>query len=128
MPVVLDLLLGYATAIIPTMVIMSHYPKNSDQFDYASVLASTPVFFALTNLLVLSSLDVIYNNYDLDMNTRFAVAGFVIAMVYSNIGRFYLDIPGKILEMKDPIWFNLYAIITWIIVYFVVYAIRDSYS
>jgi amino acid transporter len=134
--VLLDLLIGYATAIVPTHVLSTAYYKNLEQnpmqttnpdyFDYVDTLRSTPIFFAITNLIVLTIVDSIYSTYSWNPNTRFVVAGFVIAMIYSNIGRFILQIPKKVLKMEDPIWFNIYAVVAWILVYFVVYIVRDK--
>lgn len=131
----LDLLIGYATSIVPTNVITSAYYNNLSNgddvtdlkyFDYVGSLRNTPVFFALVNVIVMMVIDKLYEGYDINPRTRFLVAGLIIALIYSNLGRFYLQIPQRVLKMPDPIMFNLYAIITWIIVYFIVYLIRDS--
>jgi hypothetical protein len=136
MPILLDLLIGYATAIVPTHVLSDAYYKNleqnptetsdNDYFDYVDILRSTSIFFAVTNLIVISIVDSLYLTYSWDLSTRFVVTGFVIALIYSNIGRFYLQIPQKVLKMEDPIWFNIYAVVAWILVYFVVYIVRDK--
>ena len=122
-----DLLIGYFTSIVPTNILASSYSKNAnyDGFDFIQVLQITPIFFAITNVIIMSAIDATFSAYSLNVNYRFIVAGLLIALIYSSIGRFYLEIPQKVLKMQDPIYFQIYAIAVWIFVYFIVYLMRD---
>jgi hypothetical protein len=131
----LDLLLGYATSIVPTNVISNAYHQNLKNgenvtdltnFDYIGALKNIPLVFAVINVIVMFLIDYLYVNYRWNPNTRFVVAGIIITLIYSNFGRYIVDIPQNVLKMKDHNMFTLYALILWIIVYFLVYYIRDT--
>jgi hypothetical protein len=131
----LDLLLGYATSIVPTNVISNAYHKNLSngenvtdltKFDYIGALRNIPLIFAVINVIVMFLIDYLYVSYRWNPNTRFVVAGIIITLIYSNFGRYIVDIPPSVLKITDPNMFTLYALILWIIVYFLVYYIRDT--
>ena len=52
--------------------------------------------------------------------TNFIVIGVVMALIISGIGRFYSEIPTKVLDMKNPNHFHFYAILIWGLFYGIV--------
>lgn len=131
----LDLLLGYVTSVVPVNVLSNRYYKNLrngenvtdlTQFDYVGALRNTPLLFAITNVLVMYLVDYLYYNYSWNPNTRFVVAGIITAVIYYYLDKQYFQIPEKVLGVEDINMFYLYALIIWIIVYFLVYHIRDK--
>lgn len=131
--IAVDFLLGYFSSIVPHQILSDAYydnkkrkdAKDSD-FDYISVLRYTPLFFAVTNVIVMSLVDRVFIDNDLDLGYRFLVTGMIIGLTYSLIGRFHLQIPQEVLNMKDPVWFNVNAVFIWVIVYFILYWLRDN--
>ena len=95
-------------------------------FDYVSALRNTPLFFGIANVIIMSLVDRVFENNNFDLGYRFLFTGVIVGLIYSMIGRFYLQIPQKVLHMKDPIWFNVMAVFIWTAAYFVLYWMRDN--
>lgn len=129
---IIDFLLGYFSSIVPTQILAYAYYENRRYiltwdfgFDYVSVFRYSPILFGVRNVIIMYTIDHLFEYYELPDTYRFLLAGIVVGITYSLIGRFYLDIPGKVLNMDDPIMFNVYTVFIWIAIYYILYMIRD---
>lgn len=119
-----DFLLGVLTSTIPIFIITS---KNKDVCDEQTLnlLKYIPFLFGVINVFIYIIVEYIITNFNLDKSFKFLVAGILAGIIYSSIGRFYTNIPQRILGM-DLNKFQIYALIVWSFVYAFIDCIRNQ--
>ena len=107
-----DFLMGMLMAYVPIWI-LSYYFHNKSQIadiNYSEFIISTPLIFGLINIIFLP----IFRSLEIN---NFYLIGAIMSIVYSGIGRFYLNITDKVFQMNNPNMFHLYALVIWTVVY-----------
>ena len=130
--IALDFLLGYLSSAVPLHVLSTAQVVNIKSnrsianFDYIGAIQHSPILFAIANVVIMLIVDEVYRANNYNTSHKFILAGIIAGVVYSVLGGFYMKIPEKVLNMDNPIMFNVYALFTWVLVYFALFWLRDN--
>ena len=107
--IIRDIIVGLLAGYVPINAMGSQMGKECEKngFSFVSAARFTPLMFAVLFPVVMA----ILRYYGISKN--YWILGLVFAVIVSSIGRFIMDIPRKVFEMKNPNWFHVYAIVAW---------------
>jgi hypothetical protein len=103
------MMVGMLSAFIPINIIgsaMSKDPSVKNFDDYYKLVRYAPLFMGILNIIVFNLI-----------GRKYLLAGFIIAIILSSIGRYIFEIPQKVLKMSDPLNFQIFAAILWPLYY-----------
>lgn len=107
-----DLFFGIIASFVPIIATSTKYTDRSQKggIRYIDIVRWSPILLAAINIIGMKIFRKagIYNLFTI---------GAILSVVISGFGRFIVNIPTKIFEMKNPNLFHVYALFTWTIFY-----------
>lgn len=109
-----DIIVGLLAAYVPINVVGGYLEKQrlckKNGFSVFETIRTTPIFFAVLFPILM---ELLRRLISYRIRENLFIVAFIFALVISSIGRFVTKTPSKLLEMKTPWMFHVYAIVVW---------------